>query len=348
MRVLVLGCGNIGRYVYDYLSTKHDVVVVDKAKACPNALQQDALETPLGGYDLVINALPGSIAYKASKRALEAGLDTIDISYYAEDPLSLHQIAVKSGARYIPDAGIAPGLSNILAGRLAAELDRVDELGIYVGGIPEKPVGPLGYSVTWNPLDLVEEYTRPARVLKNGEVTSVDPLNEVEYIHSPIGELEAFYTDGLRTLLKTLADRVSTMYEKTLRWPGHVEKIRLLRDLGLMDESGEPPPRLVTATVLSKLKFDVPDVVYMRVFGTRGDKKIQYEVLVKSRDRWTAMQIATGSVAIAMQYVIKELEPGVTPPEYIGMSNKLFPRIISTVKQHGVYISREVVERVVL
>lgn len=341
----MLGCGNIGRYIYEKLSARHEVVAVDRAKACPAAVPQDALEIPLGSYDLVVNALPGGVAYKASRRAVEAGIDTIDVSYYGEDPFTLQDAAAKSGARYVPDAGVAPGLSNMLAGRLVAELGYLDELGIYVGGIPEKPVGPLGYSITWSPTDLIEEYVRPARVIRGGRVETVDPLREVERVESPMGPLEAFYTDGLRTLLRTLADRVSLMYEKTLRWPGHVEKIRLLKELGFLDEAGEPPPRLITARLLSRLRFNVPDVVYMKVVGAKGARRVQYEVLVKPRGGWSAMQIAAGGVAVATTYVIKELEPGVTPPEHIGMSNKLFPRLLAYIKQEGVTVVQEVVER---
>jgi lysine 6-dehydrogenase len=348
VRILLLGCGHIGRYLHEVLSARHEVVAVDRARGCPAAVQQDALEVPLGGYDLVVNALPGNVAYKASRRVLEAGLDTIDVSFYAEDPFTLQGIAVKTGARYVPDAGVAPGLSNVLAGRLVADLGHVDELGIYVGGIPERPVGPLGYSITWSPLDLIEEYTRPARLIRGGETVVVDPLSDVEQVNSPVGTLEAFYTDGLRTLLKTLAGKVTTMYEKTLRWPGHVEKIRLLRDLGLMSEEGEPPPRAVTARLLSRLKFEMPDLVYMKVVGVRGEKRVVYEVLVRPHGGWTAMQIATGSVAVGMQYVIKDLEPGVTPPEYVGMSNRLFPRLLTAIKQRGVSVTQEVVERTAL
>lgn len=348
MRIILLGCGNIGRYIYETLADRHDVIVVDKSGACHKALAQDALEIPLGGYDVVINALPGAVAYKASRRALEAGLDTIDVSFYGEDPFDLQNVAAKSGARYIPDAGIAPGLSNVLAGRAAIEMGYLDELGIYIGGIPERPVGPLGYSITWSPLDLIEEYTRPARILKNKEIVSVDPLADVEEVESPLGVLEAFYTDGLRTLLRTLVDKVANMYEKTLRWPGHVEKIRLLRDLGFMLSEGDPPPRIVTARLLARLKFDVPDVVYLKVVGVRGERKISYETLVRPRGNWSAMQTATGSVATAMLYVIKDLEPGVTPPELIGMSNKLFPRLLYAVKQHGVRITQETTQRSLL
>jgi lysine 6-dehydrogenase len=87
VKILLLGCGHIGRYIYDVLSTKHEVVAVDKAKSCPAAVQQDALEVPLGGYDIVINALPGNVAYKASRRAVEAGLDIIDVSFLRRGPL---------------------------------------------------------------------------------------------------------------------------------------------------------------------------------------------------------------------------------------------------------------------
>ncbi|MFN3803934.1 MAG: saccharopine dehydrogenase family protein [Pyrobaculum sp.] len=336
MRILLLGCGHIGRYIYFTLSPRHEVASVDKSTPCPGGVVGDALEASLGGFDLAINALPGSIGFKASERALRAGLDTIDVSFYPEDPLALQEVAASSGARYVPDAGVAPGLSNILAGRIVAELGAVDTLAIYVGGIPERPIGPLGYSVTWSPMDLIEEYTRPARVVKDGEVVSVDVLGEVELVQTPLGLLEAFYTDGLRTLLKTL--RVRNMYEKTLRWPGHIEKIRLLRDLGLFSEEGDPPPRLITARLLSRLKYDVPDVVYMRVVGLGGGREVRYEVLTRPQGGWSAMQIATGSVAVGLAYIIKDLEPGMTPPEHVGMSNKLFPRLVSVVRQHGVKI----------
>ncbi len=340
MKILLLGCGNIGRYIYTHLSNRHEVTSVDKQTPCPGGFLGNALEVPLGGFDLVINALPGFLGYRASERALEAGLDTIDVSFYAEDPLTLHDVAVESGARYVPDAGIAPGLSNVLAGRLVAEMNNVETLGIYVGGIPEVPVGPLGYSITWSPSDLLEEYVRPARIVREGVVVEVDPLGDVELIQTPLGLLEAFYTDGLRTLVKTL--KVRNMFEKTLRWPGHVEKVRLLRDLGFLSTEGDPPPLLVTTRLLSRLKYDVRDVVYMKVVGV-GVRKLQYEVFVKSRDGWTAMQIATGSVAVGMTYIIKDLKPGATPLEYVGMSEEFSQRLLNIVKQHGVEITRKIV-----
>jgi saccharopine dehydrogenase-like NADP-dependent oxidoreductase len=348
VRVLVLGCGNIGRFISKHLAEKgHEITAVDiRGGDCPGIIKGDLGSVELGGYDLAIGALPGQVAFKYARQVIEKGIDLIDVSYMPEDPLSLGEAAKRSGARYIPDAGVAPGLSNMLAGRLVSEM-RPLSIGIYVGGVPKTPVGPLGYSITWSPHDLIEEYTRPARVVKNGAVEAVEPLSGVEPVNTPLGEMEAFYTDGLRTLLSTLAGKVPNMYEKTLRWPGHVEKIKLLKELGLMSE--EPiegvRPRQILAALLDKLRFDVPDVVFMRIVGEGQGERVTYEVLVEPDGGWSAMQRATGLVAASLTTVVKDLEPGVTPPELIGMSNKLMPRILTYLKQYGITIYVERITR---
>lgn len=350
MKIAVLGCGNIGRFVSRHLAERgHEVISVDmKGGDCPGMIKGDVESIDVGAVDLAISALPGPIAYKAARRFLERGIDLIDISYMPEDALSLHDVAKSSGARYVPDAGIAPGLSNMLVGRLVAEMGDLKQVKIYVGGVPRTPVGPLGYSITWSPHDLIEEYTRPARIVRDGRLESVDPLSDVEMVETPLGKMEAFYTDGLRTLLKTL--KVPNMFEKTLRWPGHVERIRLLRDLGLMsDEQIEGTrPRQVLAALLARLRFDVPDVVYMKVAGERPNERVAYEVLVEPSGGWSAMQRATGLTAAALISVVKDLEPGVTPPEVIGMSNKLMPRVLAYLKQNGISIYMERVTRSIL
>ncbi|MEL9991816.1 MAG: saccharopine dehydrogenase C-terminal domain-containing protein [Thermoproteus sp.] len=350
MRVLVVGCGNIGKFVSHHLADRgHEVVTLDvRGGDCPGVVKGDVESFGLGSVDLAISALPGPVAYRAARRILERGLDLIDISYMPEDAFTLNDVAKKSGARYVPDAGVAPGLSNVLVGRLLSEAGKLNSVKIYVGGVPKAPVGPLGYSITWSPYDLIEEYTRPARIIREGRMESVDPLSEVEIVETPLGKMEAFYTDGLRTLLQTV--KVPNMFEKTLRWPGHVEKIRLLRDLGLMsDEIIEgAKPKQVLASLLGRLKFDVPDVVYMRVVGETADGKTTYEVLVEPQGVWSAMQRATGLSAVALMSVVKDLDPGVTAPEYIGLSNKLAPRVLAYLKQNGISINVERVTRSVL
>ncbi|MFP3250751.1 MAG: saccharopine dehydrogenase C-terminal domain-containing protein [Thermoproteus sp.] len=350
MRVLVLGCGNIGRFIARHLHERgHEVVSVDvRGGDCPGIVKGDVESVDVKSADLAVGALPGPAAYKAAERVLERGVDLIDVSYMPEDALSLHDVAKRSGARYIPDAGVAPGLSNMLVGRLISEIPKLEEIKIYVGGVPRTPVGPLGYSITWSPYDLIEEYTRPARIVRRGRVESVDPLSDVELVDTPLGKMEAFYTDGLRTLLKT--SKVPNMFEKTLRWPGHVERVRLLRDLGLMsDEAVEGVrPRQVLAALLSRLRFQVPDVVYMKVAGESPDERITYEVVVEPSGEWSAMQRATGLTAASLITAIKDLDPGATPPEAIGLSNKLMPRVLAYLKQNGIGINVEKVTRSVL
>ncbi|CCC81463.1 saccharopine dehydrogenase family protein [Thermoproteus tenax] len=350
MKTLIVGCGNIGKFISATLAEKgHEVVTVDvRGGDCPGIIKGDVGSVPLGSIDLAISALPGSVAYNVASYLLERGLDVIDVSYMPEDPLALGKVAERTGARYVPDAGVAPGLSNMLVGRMISEVKQLSSVKIYVGGVPKVPVGPLGYSITWSPHDLIEEYTRPARVVRNGRIESVDPLSDVETVKTPLGEMEAFYTDGLRTLLATI--KVSNIFEKTLRWPGHLEKIKLLRDLGLM--SDEPiegvRPKQILAALLGRLKYDVPDVVYMRITGEAEGERVTFETLVEPSGGWSAMQRATGLTAISLVSVIKDLPPGVTPPEVIGMSNKLMPRILAFLKQNGINISVEKLTRSVL
>jgi saccharopine dehydrogenase-like NADP-dependent oxidoreductase len=136
----------------------------------------------------------------------------------------------------VPDCGLAPGLSHLLAGRFAARHGTPRRLVIRVGGVAEDASRPYGYVVTWSLPDLVEEYTRPARIVRNGAITAVPALAELERVHiEGAGEMEAFLSDGLRTLLFTMPD-VRDMEEKTLRWPGHVEQIRPLLASGRLVE----------------------------------------------------------------------------------------------------------------
>ncbi|MBS7637268.1 saccharopine dehydrogenase, partial [Candidatus Bathyarchaeota archaeon] len=199
--------------------------------------------------------------------------------------MTLDERAIEAGVTIIPDCGVAPGLSNMLVGRSAQKLDEVHSIHILVGGIPARAEPPLGYTITWSPEDLLDEYTRKVRIVRDGMLTEVEPLTGLENMDLPgVGTLEAFYTDGLRTLLRTVKAR--EMWEKTLRYPGHVEKIRLLRDLGFLDgESieieGLPIPiKRLTARILERKLYrpKVEDVLVMKVevSGIRGGEDKRY------------------------------------------------------------------------
>ncbi len=257
MKAIVLGCGNIGSVAAEDLAhsmCSTEIVVADydetKAKGVVERIgasnlswikidvtKHDELVDTLRGFDLAIGFLPGNLGYSLAEACIEAKKDLVDVSYMPEDPLPLNKAAVHAGMTIVPDCGLAPGISNVLVGHSVSGLEKVESIHVMVGGIPEKPVPPLDYVITWSAESLIDEYTRKAWIIKNGRKVEVEALTGLEQIEFPnVGRLEAFYTDGLRTLLHTMKGVVD-MWEKTLRYPGHAEKIGLLRTLGFFSET---------------------------------------------------------------------------------------------------------------
>jgi len=375
VKLAVLGIGNVGLAFLKAL--KEDGVsvelrlcdiskqrleaaegVVGRAEVVQSDLSSDeGVLRCVDGVDLVVDALPSRLSPRVLELCASRCIDVLSISFISVDPFRYHEPFAACGRKLVVDAGIAPGLSNIMVARIASILDDVEEVGIYVGGLPAKPVEPLGYVITWSAEDLIEEYTRRARIVKNGRVVEVDPLESVENVEIPgLGVFEAFYSDGLRTMLKTLVGKIRNMYEKTLRWPGHLEKIRLLRDLGFFDtqpiEIGNVsiPPRIFTARILEKrLRASVEDVVIMQIVGRgrRGgeEREITYRVIVEyDRGRGlSAMSKATGFTAYAIfrEVFLKNrvVEPGLVPPEALGFIEDAFRDVISYLKSRDVVIT---------
>ena len=249
MKILVLGGGQQGRVIAgDLAAALPDAAVTvadlkDPGLPAANVRWQaadlsdvNALAKLLEGHDLGVGALPAAIGFLAMRAAIDARRPMIDVSFSAEDPLALDGDARRAGIAIVPDCGLAPGLSHLLAGRFAARHGTPNRLVIRVGGVAEDASRPYGYVVTWSLPDLLEEYTRPARIVRNGAIIAAPALAELERVHiEGAGEMEAFLSDGLRTLLVTLPG-VREMEEKTLRWPGHVEQIRPLLASGTLLE----------------------------------------------------------------------------------------------------------------
>ncbi len=155
--------------------------------------------------DLVINAVPGFLGFQTLEQIIQAEKNVVDISFFGEDAFKLDELARKKGVTAIVDCGVAPGLCNIIAGYVTEKMDQVDSYLCYVGGLPEIREWPYEYKVVFSPTDVLEEYTRPARFVENGKEVIYPALSEVELLDFPeIGTLEAFNTDGLRSLLLTL------------------------------------------------------------------------------------------------------------------------------------------------
>ncbi|KYH39064.1 MAG: saccharopine dehydrogenase [Candidatus Bathyarchaeota archaeon B23] len=376
MRIIVIGCGKIGSTIAKDLSealAEAEITVADKRPETAervastvggewttvDASDRGSIAQALRGFDLAVGALPGDYGYGAMEAAVEAGVDMVDVSYTPENPLTLDGEARRRGMTLIPDCGVAPGLSNMLVGYGASKLDEVREAHILVGGIPERMVPPLGYTITWSAEGLIDEYVRPVHIVEGGRVLEVPALSGLEEVEFPgLGRLEAFYTDGLRTLIDTFRG-VESMYEKTLRYPGHVERVRLLRELGLFDEEPievdgvEVSPKLFTARLLERhLRMpEVGDLLAMmvEVKGVKAGegRTIRFHLL----DRYdrvrgvTAMARTTGYTAsIVAQLLAKGRveERGVVPPERLGLRPQVFEEILMELRRRGV----EVVEQV--
>jgi lysine 6-dehydrogenase len=377
MKIIVLGCGNIGSVIAKDLAENlpsAEVVItdVDKNRAREAAsrtglgnvtwTQVDAknrseLSSKLKSFDIGVGALPGGLGYQACKASIAAKVDMVDVSYMPEDVMTLNNAALKAGVSIIPDCGMSPGLCSMLVGRGVSKLDLVEKAHMLNGGLPEKPVPPLGYVTTWSVKDLIDMYSRKVSIVKNGKVVQVEAMSGLEEIDFPgVGKLEAFYTDGLRTLLYTV--KAKEMWEKTLRYPGHIEKIKLLKALGFFDSETvevagtEVEPREVTAKLFEKKlkRPDIPDIVVMliRVSGLKGGKRIEhvYRVLdhydnerkVTSMARTTAYTASVVAQLLARKAIA---EKGVIPPEKLGMNGRLFEKLTKEMKKKRVIIKEE-------
>jgi len=187
------------------------------------------------GASLAVTALPSSTAFEMVHELVKRRVSVVDVSFFAEDPYELEEHVVRGELTFVPDAGFAPGCSNLVVGHAVEELGSVGTVDIYVGEVPLGPAPPLNHVITWNPSDLIEEYTRPARVVEDYQVKSIDPLESVVEVDlGVLGRFEGFLSDGLRTLIRNV--RARRMREVTIRLQGHLSKMRLLRDLGLMSK----------------------------------------------------------------------------------------------------------------
>ena len=376
MKALVLGCGKIGSVatqdfaenmssVEVFVADKNMVRAKEVAKGIGkdnvagiqlNASNYSELVHTLETFDLVMGFLPGELGYGLVKVCVDAGKDLVDVSYMPENPLTLNDEAARANATIIPSCGLAPGITNILVGHAIRRLDETQTVHIMVGGLPATPVPPLGYTITFSVESVIDEYTRKARIIKDSKPIDVEALSGLEEIEFPgVGRLEAFYTDGLRTLLHTVKD-VEDMWEKTLRYPGHAKRIELLKALGFLDE--EPidvdgvslPPRRLSARLLGQklLMPEVKDIVAMKVevSGVRSGRHVSYSYhLLDQYDEKkgiTAMARTTAYTAsIIAQLVLRKVirEKGVVPPERIGMSEEFFSTFLKELRKRGIKIT---------
>ncbi len=347
---MVLGAGRVGAAIAVDLAAdpRLSVSAVDRSpealeplRTLGIAVRPADLSDPrsigelVSGQDLVVGAVPGALGFDTARGVLEAGRDLVDISFFPQDPFRLDALARSRGCMAVVDAGVAPGLSNLILGHTMTLLDETESFRCLVGGLPAEPVGPWAYRAPFSPADVIEEYIRPARLRVNGAEITRPALSDLETVDLPgVGELEAFLTDGLRTLLGTTA--VPSMVEKTLRYPGHALLVGALRETGFFDDEpfrlGEAwvSPREVSARLLEqawRFAEHERDLTVMRIeiVGRRGDRGVRYTYDLL--DRFDA-DTATSSMARTTGYTCTALvrwlvvtsrrRVGVTPPETLA------------------------------
>ena len=369
MKIAVLGAGLIGTAIAIDLSQeeKFQVISVDINEQNLHKLQKysqikklkedisdfDTLKNIVDDCDYVINALPSNMGYKILKNLILCKKNVVDITFFEEDPFTLSELAEQNNVTAVVDCGIAPGMSNILSGFIEKELDETKELYIYVGGIPSKKNPPWDYKAVFAPKDVINEYMRPARFVINGELVIKEALSEPEPISfEGHGTFEAFNTDGLRTLINTLS--IKDMREKTIRYPGHIDRIKVLKECGLFDENQieingiKATPLEMTSEILFpqwKMNEDDRDKTLFRIVakGTKDKKEVKYMYnLVDEYDEESnihSMARTTGYTATAVARLLSEglfNKKGIVAPEFIGREKECVEFILAAMKKKGI------------
>jgi len=372
MNICVFGSGLVGRHIaVDLMKDNDNITLVDFNKynltEVKNRYEKiDIIESDvkkaenvkkiLKNIDIAVNAVPGSIGFKALKDIINTGTDVVDIAFYPQDPFELDNIAKEKGVISIVDMGIAPGISNLLAGYSTTFTDKLIDVAIYVGGLPKVRKLPFEYKAVFSPADVIEEYTRPTRLVENGNIVVKPPLTEPEFLEfDNIGTLEAFNSDGLRTLIETV--KSLSMKEKTLRYPGHREKMKLFADTGMfsMEKINVNGISVSPMDITAKLMFDHwkftkddRDFTVMRIIinGVIKGEIVKYTFdLYDEYDEKNgvhSMARTTGYTAAMGVRLIRDKKfrrVGISPPEFIGMEDGLKDYVLEGLKKRDIYFS---------
>jgi lysine 6-dehydrogenase len=368
-KIIVLGAGMVGSAMAIDLAGKHEVTIADIDQQALSGVRQresrlsiqqldvtdrQKLHKAINSQELVICAVPGFLGCQTLKWIIEAGRNVVDISFFPEDALALDKIAREKNVTAIVDCGVAPGMGNIILG-YHNETMKVTDFECLVGGLPKVKKWPFAYKAPFSPVDVIEEYTRPARYVERGQVVVREALSDCEYVDfEELGTLESFNSDGLRSLIFTMP-HIPNMKEKTLRFPGHVEYIKVLKESGFFstDKIDVEGAKISPLEFTSKILFDEwklgeteEELTVMRITirGENADgqkEQIIYslfdeydpETLTSSMARTTGYT-AAGAANMLLDGLFKEA--GVFPPELFGKHESCFKYILNYLRARGV------------
>jgi len=369
MKILVLGAGLVGGPIAldlaingefevtsadisaESLSKFNDIQGISTVQADLN--NEEVLKSLANNHDLVVSAVPGFMGYRTLEKIIECGKNAVDIAFFPEDMFGLDAKAKQMDVTAICDIGVAPGMSNVLIGYGASMLDTLEKGITYVGGLPVVRTWPFEYKAVFSPIDVIEEYTRPARYIDGGRLVVREALSDAELLDFPnIGTLEAFNSDGLRTLATTV--KGDYMIEKTLRYKGHIEKMAVLRDTGFFSKE----PILINGTMISPLEFTSrllfpkwklqegeEDLTIMQVIteGLKNGSRQRFTWDLYDRfDKATgihSMARTTGYTAtMVARLLMKGLynKKGVSAPEFLGNDAGIVKFLLEGLKERGV------------
>jgi lysine 6-dehydrogenase len=372
-KIIVLGAGMVGSAMAIDLSKKYQVTVADlsekaleklKTKNSAIAIQQlnagdkAKLTATIAPFDVVVCAVPGFMGFETLKTIIEAGKNVVDISFFPENSLELDALAKQKGVTAIVDCGVAPGMDNIILGYYNEKM-KLTDFECLVGGLPKVKKWPFNYKAPFSPVDVIEEYTRPARYVENSNVVIKPAMSDIEHVEIPgVGTLETFNSDGLRSIIYTMP-HIPNMKEKTMRYPGHIEKVCALRDSGFF--STEPitvnGTQIVPLDFTSKILFSEwklgeteEEITVMRVTVIGEENGVKKKVAYHLHDEYSqatqtsSMARTTGYTATAAVDLITLnmfAEKGVFPPELVGKHEVCFKHFLNHLKERGVNYTKE-------
>ncbi len=368
--IVVLGAGLVGKTIILDLYKSYNILAVDNdeknlselekipiIKTLVTDLSVDAnIKNVVKDTNLVIGAVPGFMGFKMLKNVIEAGKNIVDISFFPEDPFELDNLAKDNNVTAVIDCGVSPGMGNIILGHYLSKID-VTSYKCLVGGLPQEPEKPWGYKAVFSPIDVIKIYTRPVRYRKNGIIKIDEALSKSETIEfDNIGKFEAWYTDGLRTLLDTTT--IPNIIELTIRHTDTVEPIIALRDSGFfsieeININGKivRPIDLTTKLLFSQWKMQPreKDMTIMRIIieGIENgeQRKVIYDLIdfYDSKTNTTSMARTTGYTCTAVANLLLEKKynnTGIIPPEYLGQDEKVFQYIINYLAKRNIFYKK--------
>lgn len=365
-KIAVLGAGLVGKVIAIDLSQDFEVTSFDIDEAALGFLEQrgvrghhgdltdtGALQAFVQRFDLIVGAVPGFMGFQTVQAVIEAGKNMVDISFFPEDPFTLDARAQKNGVTVITDCGVAPGMGNIILGYHHKRM-KVNAYECLVGGLPVVREWPFEYKAVFSPIDVIEEYTRPARYVQNGALVVREALSDQELIHfEGVGTLESWNSDGLRSLIRTMPD-IPNMIEKTLRYPGCVAYLKMLREAGFFSytEIEVKGMRVRPIDITAKLLFpkwqlkpgeEEFTVMRIRVSGDENGRTVtrMYNLLDYTDKKTNTLSMArtTGYTCTAAANLVLNgmfTRKGICPPEYLGEDENNFSFIMDYLRRRGV------------